>query len=239
MATEHTRRRLANFEESDLPDLTRHGDLFSPKPSPQSAAQGGAEEPTEPRGTLTDHDGAESSGESSSSPGTPADRQEGVEDKPKPEARAASDGSAARSRKRRTRSAGTRSPGRPRTNEPAEGSARPTTVTLPTTLQPRFMATAAERGLSNWGLIIEALESADPDALRDEIARAGGRTGGKRFAARTSSRAGARPEEGPPSPINVRPLEEDLVVVDEMKDEVGARSRNQLVQAAVKLLLEA
>ena len=226
MANRNIRRRLENFESTELPDLTRH--FKPPEPS--------AKEPTPPlepersasRVKTDEHQQDARAEPAAPSPASPAQRAPAKKAAPK---------QAKAHERNPARTAGRRSPGRPPTREETDGS-RSTTVTLPASIRKRFLEEAAARGLSNWGLIIDALESAEPEALSKEIAKAGGRAGGKRFAARTSSRAMSPPDEGSPTPINVRPLQADLEILEAMKDEFGARSRNQLVQAAVRLLLE-
>ncbi|MGH3447081.1 MAG: hypothetical protein ACRDP4_05615 [Nocardioidaceae bacterium] len=145
---------------------------------------------------------------------------------PKPDTRKPRS-SAGRPRKRtRTDSA--------KASDSSTGGSRGTTMHIPVNIYDRFHATRDQRGLSNGALVIEAIE-ATLDQIPKEI---GGRgtAGGERFQRRTTHRKSPSEAEQL-TLLNLRFLESDYAVLDELVAETGARSRNHLVVAALKLHL--
>lgn len=139
-------------------------------------------------------------------------------------------------RKPQTKPRTRRGPGRPRKPKSQEstGGRRSTTFQLSSDIKTKMRTAGPKLGLSTGDLIVAAIE-ATADNIGDEIAKEGGFAGGGRFAARRTHQAALEHRES--SLVNARLLEADFVTIDEIVEETGARSRNHLVETALRLYL--
>lgn len=133
------------------------------------------------------------------------------------------------SRSKRTGEGRSARPKAPPSTKGPEDKIRASNVHIPVVLMDRIAAKKASANLSNGELVIAALEACH-DRLSDLIGQRGP-TGGSLFTARMTR--GVRTSDGPLTAFNIRLLQRDYAVIDQLVEKHGAFSRGHLVTAAL------
>lgn len=213
--------RLGDIEGGDVvglgapPGLSTHPGLSAPPRRPQTASQ--SRTPSDaPARRPQGRQNATSGVSEPIKPATPAPDGELLvpvgESKPTPQ-------------RRKNR------PGRPTKPQDDSVATRPTNVTVPESLRGKIHAARVERGVSTGELIAIAIEThiAElPDLIADSNRPA--HTG------MFSTRATRLPRRGdePERPITYRMTSQDLAVIDNLVESLGARSRGHLIATALR-----
>ena len=127
-------------------------------------------------------------------------------------------------------------PGRPTNPHSDSDGTRPTNITVPVTIFNKLKTAREQKGVSTGELIAHAIESHLSEL--PELLAASDRpiTPGGMF----NTRARRLPRRGdePERPITYRMTSQDLAVIDDLVDSLGARSRGHLITAALRAELD-